>query len=92
MLDDAAYDSGELRGQLDERGTKPVIPNRCNRKLPFTWMVLSTSYFRRDGAGDWPDRNCCNESNELPCITQAGRFYQRVIFSVTEVRGHQLLI
>jgi len=23
---------------------------------------------------------------------EAGRFYQRVIFSVTEVRGHQLLI
>ena len=25
MLGDAAYDSGELREQLDERGTKPVI-------------------------------------------------------------------
>jgi len=37
MLGDAAYDSGELREQLDERGTKPVIPNRCNRKLPFTF-------------------------------------------------------
>ena len=24
MLGDAAYDSGELREQLDERGTKPV--------------------------------------------------------------------
>ena len=34
MLGDAAYDSGELREQLDERGTKPVIPNRCNRKQP----------------------------------------------------------
>ena len=32
MLGDAAYDSAELREQLDERGTKPVIPNRCNRK------------------------------------------------------------
>jgi hypothetical protein len=32
MLGDAAYDSGELREQLDERGTKPVIPNRCDRK------------------------------------------------------------
>ena len=37
MLGDAAYDSGELREQLDERSTKPVIPNRCNRKLPFTF-------------------------------------------------------
>ena len=40
MLGDAAYDSGELREQLDERGTKPVIPNRCNRKLPFTFNKL----------------------------------------------------
>ena len=36
-LGDAAYDSAELREQLDERGTKPVIPNRCNRKQPFTF-------------------------------------------------------
>jgi len=28
------YDSAELREELDERGTKPVIPNRCNRKQP----------------------------------------------------------
>ena len=37
MLGDAAYDRAELREQLDERGTKPVIPNRCNRKQPFTF-------------------------------------------------------
>ena len=37
MLGDAAYDSGELREQLDERGTKPVIQNRSNRKQPFTF-------------------------------------------------------
>ena len=37
MLGDAAYDSGELREQLDERGTKAVIPNRSNRKQPFTF-------------------------------------------------------
>jgi transposase len=36
MLGDAAYDSSELREQLLERGTKPVIPNRFNRKQPFT--------------------------------------------------------
>ena len=27
----------ELREELDERGTKPVIPNRCNRKQPFSF-------------------------------------------------------
>jgi IS5 family transposase len=32
MLGDKAYDSAELREELDERGTKPVIPNRSNRK------------------------------------------------------------
>jgi transposase len=35
MLGDKASDSAELREELDERGTKPVIPNRCNRKQPF---------------------------------------------------------
>ena len=37
MLGDKAYDSAELREQLDERGTKPVIPNRSNRKQPFSF-------------------------------------------------------
>ena len=37
MLGDKAYDSAELRAQLDERETKPVIPNRCNRKQPFSF-------------------------------------------------------
>ena len=37
MLGDTAYDSAELRGELDEHGTKPVIPNRSNRKQPFAF-------------------------------------------------------
>jgi transposase len=35
MLGDKAYDSAELREELNEQGTKPVIPNRSNRKQPF---------------------------------------------------------
>ena len=35
MLGDKAYDSAELRDELDDRGTRPVIPNRSNRKQPF---------------------------------------------------------
>jgi putative transposase len=35
MLGDKAYDSGELRRDLDHRGIKPVIPNRSNRKQAF---------------------------------------------------------
>jgi IS5 family transposase len=37
MLGDKAYDSAELREDLHERGTKPVIPNRCNRKQQFSF-------------------------------------------------------
>ncbi len=37
MLGDKAYDSVELRENLDEGGTRPVIPNRCNRKQPFSF-------------------------------------------------------
>ena len=35
MLGDRAYDSAELRQWLSERGTKPVVPNKSNRKQPF---------------------------------------------------------
>ena len=37
MLGDKAYDSAELREELDQRGTKPVIPNRSNRKQPYSF-------------------------------------------------------
>ena len=37
MLGDKAYDSAELREELDERGTKPVIPNHPNRKHPLSF-------------------------------------------------------
>jgi transposase len=37
MLGDKAYDSAELREELAERGTKPVIPNRSNRKQPYSF-------------------------------------------------------
>ena len=37
LLGDTAYDGDDLRGELDERGTKPVIPNRSNRKQPFSF-------------------------------------------------------
>jgi transposase len=37
MLGDKAYDSAELREALERHGTKPVIPNRSNRKQPFSF-------------------------------------------------------
>lgn len=35
LLADKAYDSADLRDELEERGTTPVIPSRCTRKQPF---------------------------------------------------------
>jgi transposase len=37
LFGDKAYDSAELRERLDEHRTNPVIPNRCNRKQPFSF-------------------------------------------------------
>jgi len=37
MLGDKAYDSAELREELDDQGIKSVIPNRSNRKQPFSF-------------------------------------------------------
>jgi transposase len=37
LLGDKAYDSAELRQWLNDRGTKPVIPNKSNRKQPFSF-------------------------------------------------------
>ena len=37
MLGDTAYDGDKLREKLDQRGTRPVIPNRSNRKQPFSF-------------------------------------------------------
>ena len=37
MLGDKAYDSAEWREELEQRGTRPVIPNRRNRKQPFSF-------------------------------------------------------
>lgn len=37
LLGDKAYDSADLREDLEERGTKPVIPNKSNRKQPFSF-------------------------------------------------------
>lgn len=41
LLGDKAYDSAELRESLEERGTKPVIPNKSNRKQPFSFNKKS---------------------------------------------------
>jgi len=37
LLGDRAYDSADLRQWLDRRGTKAVVPNKSNRKQPFSF-------------------------------------------------------
>jgi transposase len=37
LLGDKAYDSAELRQWLEQRSTKAVIPNKSNRKQPFSF-------------------------------------------------------
>src|ERR1700719_2416422 len=37
LIGGKAYDSAELRQWLKDRGTKPVIPNRSNRKQLFSF-------------------------------------------------------
>jgi hypothetical protein len=37
LIGDKAYDSNELRLWLEDHGTKPVIPNRSNRKQLFSF-------------------------------------------------------
>ena len=63
MLGDKAYDSAELRDDLDQRGTKPVIPDRCNRKQPFSfskrlyklrWRIGVSSQRARCHVGESP--------------------------------------
>jgi transposase len=39
MLGDKAYDSAELREELDGHATKSVIPNRSNRKRLFSFSA-----------------------------------------------------
>jgi transposase len=41
FLADKAYDSAQLRDTLKKRGTKPVIPNKRNRKQPFSFSKKS---------------------------------------------------
>jgi transposase len=54
MLGDTAYDSANLREELDEHGTKPVIPNRCNRGQPFTFNKrLYKLRWRIESAFNW---------------------------------------
>jgi IS5 family transposase len=59
LLGDKAYDSAELRGWLKRRGTRAVIPNRSNRKLPF-------SFSKAIVPRKTPYRECILSAERLP--------------------------
>jgi len=64
MLGDKAYDSAKPREELHERGTKPVIPNRSNRKQPF-------SFNKRLYRGRWLIENAFNRLKDFRRIANA---------------------
>jgi len=65
MLGDKAYDSAELRDELHERGTKPVIPNRSNRKQPFRFSAPLQAALAH--------RECLQQIKRLPAHRNALR-------------------
>jgi transposase len=50
LLGDKAYDSAPLRQWLKDRGTKAVVPNKSNRKQPFSFgqEILQTTAPHRE--------------------------------------------
>lgn len=76
MLGDKGYDSAELREELHERGTKPVIPNRSCRKQPF-------SFNRRLYKARWLIENAFNRLKDFRRIaTRYDRLARNYLASV----------
>jgi transposase len=76
MLGDKAYDSAELREELDDLGTKPVIPNRSNRKQPF-------SFSKRLYKGRWRIESAFNRLKDFRRIaTRYDRLARNYLASV----------
>jgi hypothetical protein len=58
MLGDKAYESAKLREELDQRGTRPVIPNRSKgATVPLQQAPLQASL---------ANRSCIQQAEGLP--------------------------
>ena len=88
MLGDMAYDGNDLREELDERGTKSVIPNRSNRKRPF-------SFSRRLYKLRWQIESCLQQIEGLQAyrnpVRQAGAKLPRLCLSCRSSRMVDLM-
>ena len=87
LLGDKAYDSAELRQWLNDRGTKPVIPNKSNRKQPFSFdkKILQTTAPHRERLLPPqrlpPHRHALRQAGQkLPCLRLPRRCYRLVDF------------
>ena len=94
LIGDKAYDSAELRLWLKDRGTKPVIPNRSNRKQPFRFKRRLYKERRRieNAFGRLKDfRRIATRYDRLACHFLAfewnGRRYRSLTIVAREITG-----
>jgi hypothetical protein len=82
--------SNELRDELDQRGTEPVIPNRSNRKRRF-------SFSKRLYKLQWRIESAFNKLKDFRCIATrydklARNYLAAVCSSPCMTRWNQLLV
>jgi putative transposase len=76
LLADTAYDSEELRDYLAGRNTRPVIPNRKNRKKPYPFDPVT--YKRRNLI----ERSFCRLKDYRRCATRYDRLDETFLATI----------
>ncbi len=92
MLGDTAYDSANLREELGQHGTKPVIPNRCNRRQPFTfnkrfYKLRIESAFNRSAFNRLKDWRIAIGCDRLRAITSRLSALQQLLYGGFDESG-----
>jgi hypothetical protein len=73
---DRAYDSAELRQWQENRGTRPVVPNKSNRKQPFSCDRKSCKQHHRIESA------FCRQTEIRRIVTRHGRLAGNFLASV----------